>query len=113
MPRILAFLCLALLFLTACPSGEPEADSEPAAGEQAGGDKRGKQSAALLIVREGWGLYNDRYCDLRVDDHAEPVQELKRLYQLHLKAFPREKRLEKMREEQQAEQDAPQAPRGD
>ncbi len=52
-----------------------------AAGEEAGGDKRGKQSAALLVVRAegGYGGHNDRYLDLRVDDAAEPVRELFRL----------------------------------
>ena len=55
------------------------------AGDAAGGDSRGKQSAALLIVKENgsYGGYNDRYIDLRVDDHAEPVQELVRLLKLH------------------------------
>lgn len=55
------------------------------AGDAAGGDSRGKQSAALLIVKENgsYGGYNDRYIDLRVDDHEEPVQELKRLLKLH------------------------------
>jgi len=55
------------------------------AGENAGGDSRGKQSAAILIVKEGggYGGNHDRYLDLRVDDHKEPVQELIRLYQLH------------------------------
>ncbi|WP_391119624.1 DUF1028 domain-containing protein [Psychrobacillus sp. L3] len=55
------------------------------AGEIAGGDSRGKQSAALLIVKENgsYGGYNDRYIDLRVDDHEEPVQELARLLKLH------------------------------
>ena len=55
------------------------------AGDTAGGDSRGKQSAALLIVKENgsYGGYNDRYIDLRVDDHAEPVQELSRLLKLH------------------------------
>lgn len=55
------------------------------AGDAAGGDSRGKQSAALLIVKENgsYGGYNDRYIDLRVDDHAEPVQELLRLLKLH------------------------------
>ena len=63
------------------------------AGQEAGGDTRGKQSAALLIVREGWGYggFNDRYRDLRVDDHAEPIQELQRVYDLHRKIFPRPK----------------------
>ena len=60
------------------------------AGQNAGGDKRGRQSAALLIVREnaGYGGYNDRYRDLRVDDHVEPIEELKRIYDLHATAFP-------------------------
>ena len=55
-----------------------------AAGQAAGGDKRGMQSAALLVVREGWGYagLNDRYRDLRVDDHAAPIAELQRLYDL-------------------------------
>jgi len=54
------------------------------AGQEAGGDRRGMQSAALLIVREkgGYGGFNDRYRDIRVDDHAEPISELKRLYRL-------------------------------
>ncbi len=53
-------------------------------GDAAGGDSRGKQSAALLVVRKrgGYGGYNDRYLDLRVDDHAEPIQELRRLLQI-------------------------------
>ncbi len=60
------------------------------AGDQAGGDKRGRQSAALLIVRKGagYGGYNDRYRDLRVDDHAAPIDDLKRLYGLHKQVFP-------------------------
>ncbi|WP_391207092.1 DUF1028 domain-containing protein [Psychrobacillus sp. L4] len=55
------------------------------AGDIAGGDSRGKQSAALLIVKENgsYGGYNDRYIDLRVDDHEEPVQELGRLLKLN------------------------------
>lgn len=54
------------------------------AGDKAGGDRRGKQSAAILVVREkgGYGGYTDRYVDLRVDDHPEPVQELKRLFKI-------------------------------
>ncbi len=60
------------------------------AGQDAGGDVRGMQSAALLIVREGWGYagLNDRYRDVRVDDHAEPIKELKRVYELHRRSFP-------------------------
>jgi uncharacterized Ntn-hydrolase superfamily protein len=54
------------------------------AGQQAGGDSRGQQSAALLVVKEkgGYGGYNDRYIDLRVDDHPEPIKELIRIYGL-------------------------------
>jgi uncharacterized Ntn-hydrolase superfamily protein len=61
------------------------------AGQDAGGDTRGMQSAALLVVREGWGYggFNDRYRDLRVDDHAEPIKELKRVLDLHRQIFPR------------------------
>lgn len=49
--------------------------------DKAGGDKRGKQSAAILIVKKGSGPNGsgDRYLDLRVDDHAEPVAELMRI----------------------------------
>lgn len=51
------------------------------AGEKAGGDKRGKQSAAVLVVRDGAGAngFGDRYIDLRVDDHQTPIQELARI----------------------------------
>ncbi len=56
------------------------------AGEAAGGDARGKQSAALLVVRKGggYGGFDDRYIDLRVDDHPEPVKELRRLLSIKL-----------------------------
>ncbi len=52
------------------------------AGDAAGGDRRGKQSAALLVVREAGGYEgrNDRYIDLRVDDHPEAPTELARLF---------------------------------
>lgn len=55
------------------------------AGQAAGGDSRGRQSASLLVVREkgGYGGFNDRYIDLRVDDHPTPIQALKRLLDLH------------------------------
>ena len=61
------------------------------AGQKAGGDKRGKQSAALLIVKAGWGYggLSDRFRDLRVDDHPTPVKELERIYYLHRDIFPR------------------------
>ncbi len=63
------------------------------AGDAAGGDKRGRQSAALLVVREGggYGGFNDRYLDLRVDDHPAPVGELGRLLELHALYFERPK----------------------
>ena len=52
------------------------------AGDAAGGDRRGKQSAALLVVRDGGGYEgrNDRYIDLRVDDHPDAPAELARLF---------------------------------
>ena len=55
------------------------------AGQAAGGDSRGMQSAALLVVRAGGGYagYNDRYIDLRVDDHPYPIAELRRILDLH------------------------------
>jgi len=51
------------------------------AGEENGGDSRGKQSAAILVVRKeaGYGGYTDRAIDIRVDDHPEPFKELGRL----------------------------------
>jgi uncharacterized Ntn-hydrolase superfamily protein len=59
------------------------------AGQGAGGDSRGKQSAALLVVREGggYGGDNDRVVDLRVDDHPEPIGELIRIRDLHTLYF--------------------------
>lgn len=61
------------------------------AGQEAGGDSRGQQSAALLVVKEGggYGGFNDRYIDLRVDDHPEPIEELARLLGLHKLYYPR------------------------
>src|SRR4051794_13041431 len=55
------------------------------AADERGGDKRGRESAALLVVREngGYGGNNDRWIDLRVDDHPAPVEELGRLLQLN------------------------------
>jgi len=64
------------------------------AGQEAGGDKRGQQSAALLIVRKGWGYggNNDKFRDLRVDEHLNPIDELKRVYLKHSELFPRPKK---------------------
>jgi uncharacterized Ntn-hydrolase superfamily protein len=66
-----------------------------AAAQAAGGDRRGQQSAALLITRKnaGYGKLSDVAVDLRVDDHERPVDELRRLYKLHDQLFgvtPRE-----------------------
>ena len=55
------------------------------AGQSKGGDKRGQQSAAILIVKEQ-GAYDggtDRYIDVRVDDHLEPIQEIHRIFTLY------------------------------
>jgi uncharacterized Ntn-hydrolase superfamily protein len=55
------------------------------AAQREGGDVRGQQSAALLVVRgEATGrVWEDRLVDLRVEDHAQPVVELRRLYRVH------------------------------
>jgi uncharacterized Ntn-hydrolase superfamily protein len=55
------------------------------AAQAAGGDRRGQQSAALLVVRKdgGYGGTSDAVVDLRVDDHPRPIEELERLYALH------------------------------
>ena len=55
------------------------------AGQAGGGDKRGMQSAALLVVRKDAGYLgaNDRFIDIRVYDAVDPIKELERLYALH------------------------------
>jgi uncharacterized Ntn-hydrolase superfamily protein len=67
-----------------------------AAADSVGGDARGKQSSALVVVREGAGYLGggDRAVDLRVDDHPEPVAELRRLSDLHGFYFPRPEQLD-------------------
>jgi len=62
-----------------------------AAGQAAGGDRRGQQSAALLVVEKdgGYGKLSDTLVDLRVDDHASPIEELRRLYGIHDLLFGR------------------------
>ena len=59
------------------------------AGQAAGGDRRGQQSAAVVVERTGARLEGregvDRVTDLRVDDHAEPIAELRRLLDIHLR----------------------------
>ncbi|MDQ3914572.1 MAG: DUF1028 domain-containing protein [Actinomycetota bacterium] len=66
------------------------------AGDEAGGDRRGRQSAALYVAREGggYGGGTDRAVDLRVDDHVAPVDELARLWGIHSLLFPRRDTLE-------------------
>ena len=61
------------------------------AGQEKGGDKRGQQSAAMLVVRKngGYGGFNDRYIDLRVDDAEKPIEELQRLLTMHKQFFSR------------------------
>lgn len=57
------------------------------AGDKAGGDKRGKQSAAILVVKDKRGPngIGDRMIDLRVDDHKDPVPELARILELRIR----------------------------
>lgn len=58
--------------------------------DRAGGDKRGRQSAALLVVGQGKGYGGmERWIDLRVDDHPDPVGELGRLLRMHRLLFDR------------------------
>jgi uncharacterized Ntn-hydrolase superfamily protein len=59
------------------------------AAQSAGGDRRGQQSAALLVVERdgGYAGLSDTLVDLRVDDHERPIEELRRLYRLHQVLF--------------------------
>jgi uncharacterized Ntn-hydrolase superfamily protein len=61
------------------------------AAQVAGGDSRGQQSAALLVVQKdgGYAQLSDTLVDLRVDDHQHPIEELRRLYTLHDQLFGR------------------------
>ena len=67
-----------------------------AAGDAAGGDSRGRQSAALLVVERdgGYAGLSDVVVDLRVDDHGAPIDELQRLYGIHRQLFGRTPRHE-------------------
>jgi uncharacterized Ntn-hydrolase superfamily protein len=60
-----------------------------AAAQAAGGDKRGQQSAALLVVEKdgGYARLSDVVVDLRVDDHERPIEELRRIYGMHHALF--------------------------
>jgi len=59
------------------------------AGQAAGGDRRGRQGAGLLVVQEGggYGGGDDRYIDLRVEDHVAPILELERVYRVFMSVF--------------------------
>jgi len=66
-----------------------------AAAQAAGGDRRGQQSASLLVVQRdgGYAALSDVLVDLRVDDHERPIEELRRIHKLHFQLFglsPRE-----------------------
>ncbi len=63
------------------------------AGDDAGGDKRGKQSASMIVVRKGGGrnINNDRYLYLNVDDNPAPIPELRRLLNMNLGLLYQEK----------------------
>src|SRR5437588_1313375 len=67
-----------------------------AAAQAAGGDSRGQQASALLVVERdgGYGKLSDVLVDLRVDDHERPVEELARLYRLHDAIFGKTPRSE-------------------
>jgi uncharacterized Ntn-hydrolase superfamily protein len=84
----------ALVETFAASAGRPLAERLLAcldAAQAAGGDRRGQQSAALLVVERdgGYAGLSDVLVDLRVDDHAEPVTELTRLYRMHVALFGR------------------------
>jgi uncharacterized Ntn-hydrolase superfamily protein len=69
------------------------------AAQAAGGDRRGQQSAALLVVERegGYAGLSDSVVDLRVDEHPRPLEELRRIYVMHQAIFgetPREEWLE-------------------
>lgn len=69
------------------------------AGSRAGGDRRGRQSAALYVVKPkgGYGGHNDRWVDYRVDDHLNPIHQLGELLELHGLYFGKSPRSERVR----------------
>lgn len=68
------------------------------AGDRAGGDKRGRQSAAIYVVKPkgGYGGYLDRWLDYRVDDHEDPVRRLGELLEMHELYFGKSPESERM-----------------
>ncbi len=69
------------------------------AGNRAGGDRRGKQSAALYVAKPkaGYGGHNDRWMDYRVDDHLNPVPRLGELLELHHLYFDKSPKSERVK----------------
>src|SRR5512140_1595563 len=77
------------------------------AGGRAGGDRRGRQSAALFVVKEkaGYGGHNDRWVDLRVDDHLNPIPRLGELLELQRLYFGKTPKSGRVRLEGEAVKD--------
>ncbi len=77
------------------------------AGSRAGGDRRGRQSAALYVAREkgGYGGHNDRWIDLRVDDHINPIPRLGELLELQRLYFGKSPKSERIKLQGQAVKD--------
>jgi uncharacterized Ntn-hydrolase superfamily protein len=86
--KTVAALESTFLATAARPLAERLIDSLAAA-QQAGGDSRGQQSSALLVVEKdgGYAKLSDTLVDLRVDDHEWPIEELRRVYALHQAIF--------------------------
>jgi uncharacterized Ntn-hydrolase superfamily protein len=74
------------------------------AGNRAGGDRRGKQSSALIVVKPkgGYGGYNDRWMDYRVDDNLNPIPRLGELLELHHLYFDKSPKSERVKLEGKA-----------
>jgi uncharacterized Ntn-hydrolase superfamily protein len=68
------------------------------AGDRAGGDKRGRQSAAIYVVKPhgGYGGYLDRWIDYRVDDHQDPVTRLGQLLEMHELYFGKSPKVDRL-----------------
>jgi uncharacterized Ntn-hydrolase superfamily protein len=88
-PEVVAGMAAAFTASAAEPSLARRLLAALRAGDIAGGDRRGRQSAALLVVAKGlgYGGTSDVVVDLRVDDHPDPVVELARLLDLHTLYF--------------------------
>ncbi len=69
------------------------------AGSRSGGDRRGRQSAALFVVKAkaGYGGRNDRWIDYRVDDHLNPIAKLAELLELHVLYFGKSPKSDRVR----------------